>query len=142
MRQLAGKVCNISVDMSSEEATIAKGVNPEKVADCLQNATNSTLILDCRPFMAYNEKHIKYSSNVHCPPILKRRSNGFISLENIVPCERQRRNLQEGHFCNVIVCDANTVDLSSPAKDSNLNSVIKSLKQQVEIDVVMFLIGK
>lgn len=139
MRQLERN--NISLDMSSDEATIAKGVSPEIVADCLQNASNSTLILDCRPFMAFNEKHIKHSSNVHCPPILKRRSNGFVSLENIVPCERQRRNLQDGHYRNVIICDADTVDLSSPAKDSNLNSVIKSLKQQVEINDIMFLIG-
>lgn len=139
MRQLERN--SISLDMSSDEATIAKGVSPEIVADCLQNASNSTLILDCRPFMAFNETHIKHSSNVHCPPILKRRSNGFVSLENIVPCERQRRNLQDGHYRNVIICDADTKDLSSPAKDSNLNSVIKSLKQQVEINDVMFLIG-
>ena len=141
MRQFDGKSCNISLDMSCEEASIASGVTPEIVADCLQNATNSTLILDCRPFMAFNEKHIKSSSNVHCPPILKRRSNGFVCLENIVPCERQRKCLLEGHFCNVIVCDSNTVDLTSPSKDSNLNSVIKSLRQQVEINMVMFIIG-
>ena len=143
MRQLEGKVCNnISLDMSCEEATIAKGVSPKVVADCLQNATNSTLIMDCRPFMAFNEKHIKSSSNVHCPPILKRRSNGFVSLENIVPCERQRKSLQAGHYRNVIVCDADTVDLSAPSKDSNLNSVIKSLRQQVDIDLVLFIVGK
>ena len=141
MRQLESKYCSISQDMSCEEASIATGVSPETAADCLQNATNSTLILDCRPFMAFNEIHIKSSSNVHCPPILKRRSNGFVSLENIVPCERQRKCLMEGHFRNVIVCDADTQDLTAPAKDSNLNSVIKSLRQQVEINVIMFIKG-
>lgn len=92
--------------------------------------------------MAFNQSHIVESINIRCPPILKRRSGGFISLENIVPCENKRSQLISGYFPHVLVYDDNTQELSQASGDSNLLSVIRSLLQQVDTLTVHFIIGK
>ncbi|KAJ8317695.1 hypothetical protein KUTeg_005599 [Tegillarca granosa] len=114
------------------EASIASGIECGLLAQWIRNRSERMLLLDCRPFMAFNEGHIVTSCNVHCPPILKRRSGGFVALENIVPCEKRRQKLEDGEFDTVVVYDSNTSDLANSAKDSNLYSVLKSFRQQVE----------
>ncbi|XP_045188674.1 dual specificity protein phosphatase 1-like [Mercenaria mercenaria] len=141
MRQVIQNCEHISMDMSGVEENLANGISVENVADCLQSNTTGTLLLDCRPFIAFNDNHVLDALNVYCPPILKRRSNGFVSLENIVTCERKRKLLQEGQYKSVIVYDADTTDLAHSAKDSNLYPVLKSLRQQVDIEQVNFIIG-
>lgn len=98
-------------------------------------------MLDCRPFMAFNEGHIRSSLNVHCPPILKRRSGGFVALENIVPCSEKREMLKSGQFNTILVYDSDTSDLTLSSKDSNLYSVLKSLRQQVENCPAVYIRG-
>lgn len=142
MRQVIQNCEHISVDMSRVEENLANGISVQSVADCLQSGAGTTLLLDCRPFIAYNDNHILDATNVYCPPILKRRSNGFVSLENLVTCERKRKMLKEGHYKSVIVYDVDTTDLAKSAKDSNLYPVLKSLRQQVDLDHVNFIIGK
>lgn len=142
MRQVIQNCELISVDMSRVEENLAVGINVETVAECLKSNAAATLILDCRPFIAYNENHILDASNVYCPPILKRRSNGFVSLENIVTCERKRKLLNEGQYKSVIVYDVDTTEIAQSAKDSNLYPVLKSLRQQVDLEQVHFIIGK
>ncbi|KAL3863886.1 hypothetical protein ACJMK2_005613 [Sinanodonta woodiana] len=123
------------------DTSVSSGIYPSKATSLLQSQCQYTLVLDARPFMAYNITHIVSAINVHCPPILKRRSNGFVALENIVPCETSRKLLLEGHFRHVIVYDAQTTDLAISTQDSNLYSVLKSLRQQVELDEVYYIIG-
>jgi len=132
---------NISMDMSDVEENIATGIT---VCDSVAfiEAPNSTLLLDCRPFIAFNENHIVNALNVYCPPILKRRSNGFVSLENIVTCEHRRRQLRDGHYSRVVCYDTDTEDLAQSGKDSNLYAVLKSLRQQVDIGQISFITGK
>lgn len=141
MRQVIQSYEHISVDMSGTvEGHIATGIGISEVA-ALVVRVGETLLLDSRPFIAYNDNHIIDAVNVYCPPILKRRSNGFVSLENIVTCERKRKMLQEGKYDRVIVYDADTTDLTMSAKDSNLYPVLKSLRQQVDINDVSYIIG-
>ena len=104
----------------------------------------STLVLDCRPFMAFNQGHVVDALNVHCPPILKRRSGGFVALENIVPCPVRREALRLGRYRSVVVYDQATSDLAAASadRDSNLYSVVKSLVQQVEVEHIYFLVGE
>jgi hypothetical protein len=92
--------------------------------------------------MAFNDSHVSSACNVHCPRILKRRSGGFLALENIVPCETKRRLLESGHYRSVIVYDSDTVNLTEAAKDSNLYSVLKSLHQQIDGPSIHYLVGK
>lgn len=109
----------------------ANSVEPEELVNHIKSQPECTLILDSRSFMSYNENHIVHSENVHCPPIVKRRSGGFVALENIVPCEVKRKQLESGIFRKIIVYDGDTCDLTSASKDSNLYSVLKSLRQQL-----------
>lgn len=109
----------------------ANSVEPEELVNHIKSQQECTLILDSRSFMSYNENHIVHSENVHCPPIVKRRSGGFVALENIVPCEVKRKQLESGTFRKIIVYDGDTCDLTSASKDSNLYSVLKSLRQQL-----------
>lgn len=122
----------------------AVGISSDNLVQMLSRSDGeSTLVLDCRPFMAYNQGHVMDAVNVHCPPILKRRSGGFVALENIVPCCHKRERLLRGCFTNVVVYDRRTEDLTRAITDtdSNLYSVLKSLLQQVDLDRVFYLIG-
>lgn len=109
----------------------ANSVDPEELVNLMKSRPECTLILDSRSFMSYNENHIIHSENVHCPPIVKRRSGGFVALENIVPCEVKRKQLENGVFRKIVVYDTDTCDLTLASKDSNLYSVLKSLRQQL-----------
>ncbi|BFZ01017.1 hypothetical protein BsWGS_04056 [Bradybaena similaris] len=118
------------------------GLRVTEVTKALASDTShQLLIIDCRSFMAFNQGHILESVNIHCPPILKRRSGGFIALEHIVPCEGKRSQLLRGLFSNVVVYDENTQELGQVAGDSNLLSVIQSLLKQVDRLTVRFIIG-
>ncbi|KAH3788177.1 hypothetical protein DPMN_166310 [Dreissena polymorpha] len=127
--------------MSEVGETIAESVAVEEVSQLLCAGDGQTLLLDCRPFMAFNENHIVNAVNVYLPPILKRRSNGFVSLENIVQCESRRKMLQDKQFVRVIAYDNDTTALATSAKDSNLYPVLKSLRQQIDIDDVLYICG-
>ncbi|XP_021348607.1 dual specificity protein phosphatase 1-like [Mizuhopecten yessoensis] len=126
------------------EVNLASGVSCTKVVEWLEDRASCrecVLMLDCRPFMAFNDGHIRNSLNVHCPPILKRRSGGFVALENIVPCSEKREMLKEGHFNTIVLYDSDTTDLTLSSKDSNLYSVLKSLRQQVENCQAVYIQG-
>ncbi|ESO85048.1 hypothetical protein LOTGIDRAFT_54372, partial [Lottia gigantea] len=99
------------------------------------------LLLDSRPFMKFNEGHLPEATNIHCPPILKRRSNGFIPLVNIVPCEAKRNRLVAGEYKLVVAYDQDTSELTNANKDSNLYSVLNSLTQQVTVPSLYYIIG-
>lgn len=120
------------------------GITVDMLVKWQENGAEEILILDSRPFISYNEGHIVTATNVHCPPILKRRSGGFVALENIVPCTEKREKLEGGDFKRVVVYDEDTVDLELSAKDSNLYSVLKSLRQQIdsiEVDELCYIKG-
>ncbi|KAK7011405.1 dual specificity protein phosphatase 1 [Biomphalaria glabrata] len=118
------------------------GLTVLQVSDMLatRNADH-ILIIDCRSFMAYNQGRIVQSVNIHCPPILKRRSGGFIALENIVPCDSKRADLLKGAYPTVLVYDECTVELTQAHSDSSLLSVIKSLLKQVGDITVRYIKG-
>ena len=120
------------------------GITVDMLVKWQETLEEEILILDSRPFISYNEGHIVTATNVHCPPILKRRSGGFVALENIVPCGQKREKLENGEFRKIIVYDEDTTDLELSAKDSNLYSVLKSLRQQIdsiEVDELCYIKG-
>ena len=110
----------------------------------LANALASTdvLVIDCRPFIAFNQSSIIDAVNIHCPPILKRRSGGFIALDNIVPCAKKRAQLENGAFPSVIVYDERTRELTKVTSESNILAVIKCLLEQFDYLNVKYIIGK
>lgn len=108
----------------------------------LINDCEPILIIDSRPLMTLDVSRVSNSCDIHCPPILKRRSGGFIALENIVPCTNRRQLLLSGHYDRIVVYDSSTVHLAESPKDSNLYSVLKSLPQQVPNINLHFLVGE
>ncbi|GAB1607565.1 dual specificity protein phosphatase 4-like [Argonauta hians] len=124
--------------MSKMDITVH--ISPRELSEIITNSDN-TLILDCRPFLSFNEGHIITARNVHCPPILKRRSGGFISLENIVPDETKRLHLTSGHYTSVVLYDHDTNTLADASHDTNLYLVFKSLNQQIQNVDIFYLSG-
>ncbi|KAL5021476.1 hypothetical protein ScPMuIL_000631 [Solemya velum] len=112
-----------------------------RLAHLVLNNCERTLVVDSRPFMTIDVPRVSTACNIHCPPILKRRSGGFIALENVVPCPIRRQRLLNGQYDNVVVYDSSTVRLDESPKDSNLYSVLKSLPQQVPSVNLFFLVG-
>lgn len=100
------------------------------------------LILDCRPFLAYNESHILNSINIHCPPILRRRKNGHLPLRTIIPDVLTRERLSSKYFHTVILYDEFAFNDNDKSDDSMINLVAKCLQQEADLKNVYVLDGK
>ena len=111
------------------------------LAACLE-ASSGVLVIDSRPFMAFNSSHVTSSHNVHCPPIVKRRSGGTIPLANVIRCPKARVALLEGRYTSVVVYDDASPTLHDVTGDSNLSLVIKCLTEDAGVTTLFFLQGK
>ena len=89
----------------------AAAMEPELLMRLLADATcrDSTLVIDTRPFLAYNTSHIRTALNAYYPPILLRRRAGGREtcppLEAIVRDAGVCRELRDGRYKNVVVYD-------------------------------------
>jgi dual specificity MAP kinase phosphatase len=100
------------------------------------------LVIDTRPFMTFNSSHVSTAHNVHCPPIVKRRSGGCISLENVIRCPKARGALLEGRYSSVVVYDESSLTIQDIPRDSNAELVIKCLTEHVRVSSLFFLQGR
>lgn len=128
----SGNLMNITVDILEQQ---------------LRNRNALCLVLDCRPFLAYNESHILNSVNIHCPQILRRRKGGNLPLRTIIPDVLIRDRLSSKYFNTVILYDewsfndqANKVN--EVADDSMISLVAKCLQQEASLKNVYVLDGK
>ncbi|KAJ7305254.1 hypothetical protein JRQ81_011168 [Phrynocephalus forsythii] len=72
-----------------------------------------TLVLDCRPFLAYCQAHVRDSRAVHWNGLLRRRSRGrnnggggmVVSLEWLVPDRALLGRLRKGELAHLVVLD-------------------------------------
>ncbi|OWF40203.1 dual specificity protein phosphatase 4-like [Mizuhopecten yessoensis] len=98
---------------------------------------SKVLIVDSRPYIAYNEEHITGACNMYCPPILKRRfaNGGQVHLESMLGVETKNR-LISGQFSTIVVYDQegpclpslNTLNNNGLGVDiSDLNIVYRTL---------------
>ena len=124
---------------------MAESLRPEllgKIMDSPARCDSETIIIDCRPFMAVSNGIIRGANEVHCPPIVKRRSGGNIPLENIVRDAATRQLLLQKKYSRIVVYDENTKRLDELSKDSNMYLVIKTLYEERGIDQIYYLVGK
>lgn len=121
----SGNLINISIDILEQQ---------------VRNHNALCLILDCRPFLAYNESHIQNSINIHCPPILRRRKNGHLPLRTIIPDKLTRERLSSKYFHTVILYDELT--FNDKSEDSMINLVAKCLQQEADLKKFYVLEGK
>ena len=70
----------------------------------LEQEPSSMLILDCRPFLAFNSERIAGASNVYCPSILRRRfaTKGFLNLDTILSQDIRKR-LKTGQYKRLVL---------------------------------------
>ncbi|XP_064603182.1 dual specificity protein phosphatase 2-like [Liolophura sinensis] len=99
------------------------------------------LILDCRPFLVYNNLHVLGARNSMIPPIVKRRSRGTVALPTLLPSEEHRNRLISGHYHLVVVYDEDSEELESISQQSNLGIVLRSLRCHVDGKALRFLQG-
>ncbi len=121
---------------------MADQVSGEQLSRALHEADISILLIDTRSFMEFNLSHIQTAHNVHCPPIVKRRSGGSLSLENILRCPTTRAKLRAGGYNMVVVYDENTTSVSDLPSDSNMALVLRSLSDEPAVKSLCFLEGK
>jgi len=100
-----------------------------------------TVVVDCRPYLAYSSSHVVGAHNVCFPSLLERRRlrrqavSGSrvppIPLENIVRCDEVRQAVVDGRCRRVVVYDEETNSIRWPADvdrcGSQLISVLRSL---------------
>ena len=132
--------------LSNMKLKMAATLSADALAATMTSSTDSNglkiLLLDCRSFMDFDACHIRAAHNVYCPPIVKRRSGGNISLDSVIRCPTTRAQLVEAHFDMVVVYDEDSENLDNVPSDSNTSLVLKTLRDEAKILQVYFLEGK
>ena len=101
-------------EMKLSMTLLASMMGAETLAKAVGSTDTDVLLIDCRSFMDFNAAHIHSAHNVHCPPIVKRRSGGSLPLGNIIRCSRTRSRLQAGLFHLVLAYDQQTTPTKRP----------------------------
>merc|ERR1711963_524803 len=89
----------------------------------------SFLLLDCRPFIAYNVGHVRGAINVNCCDRFnrKRLQQGKASLADLATTKEGKEALKKRNWKEVVVYDDSSKDLSSLPYSHTLFLVINSL---------------
>jgi len=119
----------------------------------------TTVVVDCRPYLAYSASHVVGAHNVCFPSLLERRrlsrqtaGSGTIRtipLENVVGCDEVRQAVIQGRCRRIVVYDEDTefvhwplsadVDRSgcrmSSSSGTHLISVLQSLADSTSCDL-------
>ncbi|KAJ8025587.1 Dual specificity protein phosphatase 4 [Holothuria leucospilota] len=108
----------------------ARKLTDADLCSLVRGEHHSTLLLDCRPFFAFREGHLRKAVNAHVPKLLRRRSKDPMKLENILNCSESREKLRHGLFSTVVVYDDTDVDISGRDNSDDMKSVLECLIQQ------------
>jgi len=124
---------------------MAENLSPKtlgKMMDTEQNSSPVIIIIDCRAVLALTSGIIRGANEVHCPPIVKRRSGGNIPLANILRNVQTRELFMKNKFSCIVVYDEKTSCLDDLAQDSNMYLVIKTLSESIKAEKIFYLNGK
>merc|ERR1712012_1152771 len=134
-----GEAGSISLPTSpcSESSTLqrtlllkhARTTDPNSLAVRMETKSNKTLIIDCRPFIAYNVNHIANAINVNCCDRFnrKRLQQGKAALADLATTKEGKELLKKRTWKEVFVYDDSSEDLSSLPYSHTLFLVINSL---------------
>lgn len=100
---------------------------------------NGFLVLDCRPFIAYNVSHIRGAINVNCCDRFnrKRLQQGKASLADLATTKEAKEMLKKRWWKEVIVYDECSEDLSTLPSTHTLFLVINSLVEDARSPCVL-----
>jgi dual specificity MAP kinase phosphatase len=99
----------------------------------------SLLLLDCRPFIAYNVSHIKGAINVNCCDRFnrKRLQQGKASLADLATTKEGKEMLKKRNWKEVVVYDDSSEDLLSLPCSHTLFLVINSLVEDLRQPIML-----
>jgi len=114
----AGTIGGVGGDVLDRSSSVA-AIEPTRLVALLDDlhTRQSTLVIDSRPFLAFNAAHILTAFNAYYPPILMRRrtaaaagvgstpGSGVLPLETIVNDAETCRELLAGRYTSVVVYD-------------------------------------
>lgn len=124
-----------SYNQAGGGTTISSSSSPPAGGKCL--------LLDCRPFLAHSAGYIRGALNVRCNTIVRRRTKGSISLEQILPAEDEvRSRLLSGLYSAVVVYDERSLRAESLREDSTLSLVVRTLRKDTEHTNICLLKGR
>ncbi|XP_070812632.1 dual specificity protein phosphatase 2 [Pituophis catenifer annectens] len=91
-----------------------------------------TLVLDCRPFLAYCQAHLLDARPVHWNGLLRRRSRGRsgVSLEWLVPDRALLARLRKGELAHLVVLDETGGSVSALRPDSLARLLLNALLRE------------
>jgi len=108
-------------------------VTASQLADRIQKGSDSFILLDCRPFIAYNMVHVTGALNLNCCDRLtrKRLLCGKIRLEDVISgFSGKEEYKKKKHDCDIIVYDEESSQLDRPGPPSPIKLVVNLLKQE------------
>lgn len=91
----------------------AVALSPGELARRLERQGSGPVLLDCRPFIAYNVNHIRGAININCSDRFNRRrlQQGKASLADLANTRDGKELLKKRSFKEVVVYDDSTADL-------------------------------
>ena len=100
---------------------------------------NNFLLLDCRPFIAYNVSHIRGAINVNCCDRFnrKRLQQGKASLADLATTKEGKELLKKRNWKEVVVYDECSDDLATLPSSHTLFLVINSLVEDLRQPVML-----
>lgn len=90
---------------------------------------SGTVLLDCRPFLSYNNNHIAGAINVNCSDRINRRrlQQGRVPLWDLVPSREGKETLKKNMLADVVVYDDSTSDVDKLSPYHPLALVLHAL---------------
>lgn len=99
---------------------------------------SNVLLLDCRPFLAFNESHVVSAINAYCPSIVRRRARGGrLPLGRLVLDADVRDKLSRGSYYSAIVVYDDEGELGSvPSEGEGDDAMARLALRCLRHDVV------
>ncbi|RXN34943.1 dual specificity phosphatase 10 [Labeo rohita] len=97
------------------------------------------VIIDCRPFMEFNKRHIRGAVHINCSDKISRRrlQQGKITVLDLISC-RQSKDSFKGIFSKeLVVYDESTVDPGRLTPSQPLHVVLESLRREGKDPIVL-----
>lgn len=96
------------------------------------NRSKAVLVLDCRPFFAYNANHIQGAVNISCSDRFNRRRllQGKCSLVDLVTSKEGKDLYKKRSNKEVVVYDDRTKDIKDVASDATMYIVLSVLRRE------------
>ncbi|XP_041353489.1 dual specificity protein phosphatase 10-like [Gigantopelta aegis] len=114
---------------SKKSCLTARTMSPHELASKLSKS-KPVLVLDCRPFLAYNRHHIQGAVNVSCADKIsrKRLEQGKLNIADFISSTEAKDVLKKR--TQIVIYDEHTTDLKEVALDNGLNFVLSVLLRE------------